>query len=352
MSIAALVRPEVRDLCAYRTTDSSASGINLHANEAPVATGTGLRDGLNRYPARRPAALTLRMANHYGVDADNVLVTRGSTEGIDLLLRTFCSAGRDSVLLTPPTFGMYQVYASVQGARSILVPLQAEREFALDTSALLRACEENTKLIFLCTPNNPAGGVIPAQQILRILCERAAQSLVVVDEAYIEYSGTESLAPLVREYENLVVLRTMSKALALAGVRCGALIASDTLVKLIDGVLAPYALSSPAIASAELALSDRQLSEARKSIDMIIAERERMQLELGGCKAVQQVWPSQANFLFLRFHNLHSIRSRLNDENINIRIYNDDPLLKNCARITVALAADNDSLIGAVRSAN
>lgn len=352
MTIAALVRPEIRNLRTYQSTDSHASAIKLHANEAPLATGTGIAEGLNRYPALRPAALTRQMAAYYGVAADNILVTRGSSEGIDILLRTFCSAGQDNVLLTPPAFEMYQVYASIQGACTISAPLQADANFAVDTSALLSACDENTKLIFLCSPNNPVGTVIPRIQILHVLEARASKSVVIVDEAYIEYSDTESLAPLVREYDNLVVLRTLSKALALAGARCGAVITSAGLIRLLDGVLAPYALSSPVITSAELALSDNHLAAAQKSASIIIAERERLRIELNACNAVERVWPSQANFLLVRFRKLHEVRNCLEDSNIIIRVFDNDPLLKDCARITVALAADNNRLIKALMSVN
>ncbi len=349
MTIAALARPEIRSLCAYQAAASRDGAIKLNANEAPSAVGTGLEDGLNRYPALRPVMLTRQMAAYYGVAADNVLATRGSSEGIDLLIRTFCSAGHDEVLLTPPAFELYQVYASIQGARTISVPLQADRDFALDTDALLAACKERTKLIFLCSPNNPVGTVIPQFEITRILEARAAKSVVVIDEAYIEYSDMDSLAPLVSQYDNLVVLRTLSKALALAGARCGAVIASAWLIQLLDSVLAPYALSTPVISSAELALSNNQLTEAHDLVSRIIAERERLRVELGACEAVERIWPSQANFLLVRFRDLAEVGRCLADAGIAIRIYDNDAALKDCARITIAGIADNNRLIHAIR---
>ena len=350
MTIAALARPEIRDLQAYQAVLVPDDDIRMNANEAPVTTSAGTAEGLNRYPALRPAALTGKMATYYGVAADNVLVTRGSSEGIDLLIRTFCSAGRDNVLLTPPAFEMYQVYASVQGARTISVPLQAKSDFEVDTDALIGSCDDNSKLIFLCSPNNPVGTVIPRQQILRIVEARVAKSVVVIDEAYIEYSDMDSLAPLVSRYDNLVVLRTLSKALALAGARCGAVIASAGLIRLLDRVLAPYALSSPVISSAELALSNQQLTEAHDLVSRIIAERERLRVELGACRAVQRIWPSQANFLLVRFRHLAEVGRCLADAGIAIRTYDNDAALKDCARITIAAIADNNRLIHAIRS--
>jgi histidinol-phosphate aminotransferase len=174
--------------------------------------------------------------------------------------------------------------------------------------------------------------------------------VVVVDEAYIEFSDSKSLAPLVADYDNLVVLRTLSKALALAGARCGAVIAPAELVRLLDGVLAPYALSSPVIASAELALSASQLALSDLAIRNTIDERERLRSELTACTAVQEIWPSHANFLFVRFRNLNEVERCLEDAGIAIRTYSNDARLNECARITVSVKHDNDRLIAAIRS--
>ncbi len=350
MSIAALARAEIRNLHAYQSAAACDRAVKLNANESPLATGTNDAEGLNRYPARRPATLARMMADHYRVAAENVLVTRGSSEGIDLLIRAFCSAGQDNVLLTPPVFDMYQVYASIQGARTVNVPLRVENNFAVDTSALLSACDGHTKLIFLCSPNNPLGSVVPRNEILEILNARVEKSVVVLDEAYIEFSDADSLASLVAEYDNLVVLRTLSKALALAGARCGAIIASAGLIRLLDGVLAPYALSSPVIASAERALSDEQLAFSSQAIRKTIDERERLRHELAACNAVTQVWPSQANFLLVRFECLDAVQRCLEDEGIAIRTYSNISLLRECARITISSELDNDHLITAIRS--
>jgi len=350
MSIAELARPEIRELRVYESAAACDHGLKLNANESPLATGTDISEGLNRYPARRPSSLTIKMADHYGIAPENVLVTRGSSEGIDLLIRAFCSAGQDNVLLTPPVFDMYEVYASIQGARIVNVPLRADNNFALGTKALLSACDEFTKLIFICSPNNPLGTAVPQDDILQILNTRSKKSVVVLDEAYIEFSDTDSVAPLVAEYENLVVLRTLSKGLALAGARCGAVIASPELIQLLDGVLAPYALSSPAIASAELALSDEQVALSNKAIRNTIVERERVSRELAACGAVQQVWPSHANFLFVRFTCLDDVTRCLEEAGIAIRTYGNDSPMQECARITISLEQDNTQLIKAIRS--
>ena len=349
MTIAALARKEIRELRSYSPGETSTDMIRLNANESPLTVDTGMSDGLNRYPASRPVRLTRELAAFYGVGEENILVTRGSSEGIDLLIRTFCSAGKDEILLTPPAFEMYQVYASIQGAATNDVPLLADRDFAVDTNALIVAASENTKLVFLCSPNNPVGTTIPLEQIIQILTALKDRSVVVVDEAYIEYSETASLAGLVSEYDNLVVLRTLSKGMALAGARCGALIGTPELISLLDRVLAPYAMSSPAVASAEQALTAERLLQAQASIRLIIAERERLRVELSQSDAIDKIWPSQANFLFVRFKNLSDITVRLAAANISIRTFADSPTFDRCVRISIGSAAENDHLLDAIR---
>lgn len=349
MSITAIARPEIRALQCYEVAAPDDGAIRLNANEAAMAIGQGATDGLNRYPGLRPLELTARLAGHYGVSQENVLVTRGSSEGIDLLVRTFCQHGLDSVVVTPPVFALYEIYASVQGARTLEVPLRADRDFALDIEALLSVCEPRTKLVFLCSPNNPVGSLVPREQILQIVQARSAKSVVVVDEAYIEYSGEDSLAPLVSEFDNLVVLRTMSKALALAGARCGAVIAAPGVIRLLDSILAPYAVSAPVARSADSALSRSRLAEARTQVRITIDERERLRVELAACKAVERIWPSNANFLLVRFYDLAALEKHLTSRGIAIRTYANDEILRGCARITVAAPGDNNRLIRAIR---
>lgn len=350
MTITAIARPEILALRSYQVAPPPDGAVRLNANEAPQAIGNGAAQGLNRYPSIRPTTLTASLAKHYRVAPDNVLVTRGSSEGIDLLIRAFCRPAQDSIVQASPAFELYQVYASIQGARTIEVPLLAERDFALDTDAMLDACDERTKLIFLCSPNNPVGTLIPREEILRVVNACAGKSVVVIDEAYVEYSGRDSLASLVTGFDNVVVLRTLSKALALAGARCGALIAPPAVVRLLDGVLAPYALSAPVIDSVELALTESQLAESRALVAETIAERERLRVEFQACNAVQHVWPSKANFLLVRFRDLVQVKQCLDKQRIAIRTYEGNPVLRDCARITVSSARDNERLVQALRS--
>ena len=345
MSVAALARPEICALRAYQAPVSRADTVRLNANEAPCELGSGIGNGINRYPAARAAALNDTLANLYGVPSGSVLATRGSSEGIDLVIRAFCAPGVDQVLTTPPAFEMYGVYAAIQGIEALGVPLLAANDFALDTDALLQACSHRTKLIFLCSPNNPAGTVIPQAEIEKVLQARRGQSLLVVDEAYIEFSDSPSLVNLVASYDNLVVLRTLSKAYALAGARCGAVIAAPVVVELLARILPPYALSSPVIQCTQAALSGPQLELAAKAIARTIHERERVRKLLGSSPAVKYLWPSQGNFLLVRVRDRAEVIDSLTAANIEVRSYPDSPILRDCIRITIGSADDNDRLL-------
>ncbi len=345
MTIETLARPEIRTLNAYQSAVQVNGALRLHANEAPTATDS---DSLNRYPEIRPTELQSRLAERFGVSRNNLLVTRGSSEAIDLLIRTFCRAGQDNIVITPPTFSMYRVYADIQGAETISCPLLSDEDFTLDVDSLTGCCTALSKLIFICSPNNPSGNIVPRSDIVRILTARKNESIVVVDEAYVEFSDTESMADLVTEHDNLVVLRTLSKALALAGARCGAVIGNATLIRILNGVLPPYALATPTIDCVMRALSSDGDKAGTLRIREIVAERERMTKQLTNKSCVKKVWPSEANFLLVRFRHPGEIRERLEQEKILIRDFSDKPELENCARITIGNPNENDRLLAAL----
>ncbi len=229
MSVLDLARPELLVLKPYSSArmEAGKAAVMLNANESPYAPFAGDALALNRYPDPQPAALLDQLGRAYGLDAGQIFVGRGSDEAIDLLVRAFCRAGRDAVLISPPTFGMYAVAAGVQDAAVVAVPLQSERDFALDVDGVLNAARVYpVKLVFVCTPNNPTGGSVPIGQITGLATALAGRALVVVDEAYAEFADTPSVTSLLDQHPNLVVLRTLSKAYGLAGARLGVLIAA------------------------------------------------------------------------------------------------------------------------------
>src|SRR6188768_3074793 len=302
MSILSLARPEIVALKAYAHASWDPAFDRLHANELPWRAETDrTRAGLNRYPEPHPHELAARLAGLYGVRADQLLPGRGSDESIDLVVRGFCRAGLDNVIICPPTFGMYSVAARIQGAEVREVPLRPEGDFALDVEAVLAACDANTRIVFLCSPNNPTGNALDPAAIERLLVALGTSSLVVIDEAYIEFSGDRSLATALGRFPNLVVMRTLSKAFGLAGARVGSLIADPGIVALLSKVIPPYSIPQLTIEAVFATLAPAQLAIQRERVSQVRAERERLRAALGSKSSVKKIWPSVANFLLTDF---------------------------------------------------
>lgn len=341
-----LIRPDLEGFRPYASARRTAppGRVRLDANESPWAPYLAGR-GLNRYPEPQPPALRQRLAGLYGIPPERLLLTRGSDEAMDVLCRGFCRAGRDSVVVTPPTFGMYGICARIQGAGVRGVPLDAGDDFALDADAVLAACDLSVKLVFLCSPNNPTGQVVSAGTV-RAICEAlAGRALVVLDEAYVEFAHQPSLVSGTDSPPNLVVLRTLSKARGLAGARVGALAGPPELVSFLQGLLPPYPLPAPAARAALRAL--RPLAErfTKRRIARVRRERERLAASLAGLAAVERVYPSQANFLLVRFRDAGAVLAACRDSGIVLRDMGDRAGLDQCLRITVGRRADNSRLL-------
>lgn len=343
-----LARPDIRALQPYSSARMEARGgtILLNANESPWPPFAGDEDW-SRYPDPQPAALVARLASLYGVGEGQLLVGRGSDEGIDLLVRAFCAAGRDAVLISPPTFGMYAVCARVQGAEVVEVPLR--RDFALDVDAVFAAVTPAVKLVFVCAPNNPTGAGVPRAAILRLVELLAGRALVVVDEAYIEFADPNgacgSVADCVGGFENLVVLRTLSKAWALAGVRVGTLLADGRVIGLLRKLMPPYPLPVPCAAAALNALSAEGGRTTRERIGTVCRERKRMGEALATLACVRAVLPSQANFLTLRLGDAGTAKAALLDAGVVVRDVRRYPMLEDALRITLGTPAENDRVL-------
>ena len=346
-SILALARPEILSLKAYSHASWDPAFERLHANELPWRAETDRSlAGLNRYPEPHPHVLSQRLAELYGVPTEKLLPGRGSDESIDLLVRGFCRAGVDNVVLCPPTFGMYAVAARIQGAEVRDVPLLPERGFALDVDRVLAACDANTKIVFLCSPNNPTGNAMDPAAIERLLSALANRSLVVVDEAYIEFSGDVSLTGSLDKYPNLVVLRTLSKAFGLAGARVGSLIASPDIVALLAKVIPPYSIPQLTIEAVIATLAEPQLAIQRERVAQICQERERLRAALANCRSVQKIWPSVANFLLVDFADAEAVIGAARAAKLLIRdMRNVSP---RSLRISVGSPEQNDRLIRSI----
>lgn len=347
MSIAKLARPEIQALNGYQAAAQLDDTIRLNANESPRESPIGdFRRPLNRYPEVRPQRLQSALAERFGCRHEQLLVTRGSSEGIDLVIRTFCRAGRDSIVSPSPSFSMYGHYAEVQGAAMIEVAAPAANDFRIDIDSVLDACDESTRVVFVCSPNNPTGTSIPRRDLLRLIEGRVDQSAVVVDEAYIDFSGEPSIIEVLSSHPNLVVLRTLSKALGFAGARCGAVMAAADVIRLLDAVQAPYALATPVVECVEDVLQSDQLALAEDSLREIVAERERVRVAIARYHFVRNVWPSDANFFLIQVTDPESVMQCCRARNVLLRHLGGT--LSNCLRITVGSQTDNDRLLQAL----
>jgi len=344
MSIVGLARAEIRALKPYSAAIQVDDTIRLNANEAPWASsGDHFRRSLNRYPEIRPARLGATLADRYGCAADQLLVTRGASEAIDLLIRVFCRAGRDNIVTTTPTFSMYRHYAEVQGAVLREVETPRDKDFAIDPDAILAACDPTTRLIFLCSPNNPTGTLIPNATLIEILERRGDDSAIVVDEAYIEFAEQASVIDLLDQHENLIVLRTLSKALAYAGARCGSVIGPRDVIAMLDAVQAPYALATPVVECVENALQTACLDEAEIWVHQVIEERRRLIDSLAGFSFVCRIWPSAANFFLVQVNDAEALLRQFSNDKILLRYFGGS--LSDCVRITVGTRTENDRLL-------
>ena len=344
MSLVDLARPEIQALHAYAAAQQVDDTIRLNANESPrLDCDDQFRRPLNRYPEVRPRQLQSALARRFGCDTDQLLVTRGSSEAIDLLVRSFCRAGRDSVLTTSPTFSMYRHYAAVQGAKVIEVPTHPEKDFAIDMDTLLEACESDTRLIFICSPNNPTGTTVPRADLEKLLEKRAGRSAVVVDEAYIEFGDAATAVELLKRYPNLLVLRTLSKALALAGARCGAVIGQEPVIRMLSAVQSPYALATPVVECVEDALQNQRLTQAAAAVEGIVAERERLIATIARYGFVKRIWPSAGNFFLVQVADAQRVMQHCAERRILLRYFGGD--LADCVRISVGSVVENDALL-------
>ncbi len=349
MSVLELARPEIRAMQPYSSARMEASGgqVLLNANESAWAPAGDDGLGCNRYPEPQPAMLIDTLAALYGVRREQLLVGRGSDEAIDLLVRAFCRAGEDAILIQPPTFGMYAVCARIQNAGVIEVPLTDD--FTLDVDAVLAAVTPAVKLVFVCTPNNPSGQGVPRASIERLLQALVGRALLVVDEAYVEFADQGSIADLLDRYEHLAVLRTLSKAWALAGARIGSLLAHAEVITLLRRIMPPYPLPLPCVAAALAAFSAAGQDEARRHIASVRAQRERMRAALAALPGVRAVLPSQANFLAVRFHHAGAVQQKLLAAGIVVRDVRRYPNLADALRITIGTPQENARVLAVLQ---
>jgi histidinol-phosphate aminotransferase len=344
-----LARPEIVTLKPYAHAAWLPTLARLHANEAPWRpTGDTTAAGLNRYPEPQPQALIARMEALYGVPASNILATRGGDEAIDLLSRIYLRAGTDAILQCTPTFGMYQVAARIQGAGVVEVPLDRGRGWSFDPDRLLAAWLPHVKLVYLCSPNNPTAQLLDIAGIESVCTALEGKAIVVIDEAYIEWSRSPSLTRWLNRFSTLAILRTLSKAHALAGARIGALLAHPELIELARRIIPPYSLAQPAVEAALRALEPAELAAAQARLEGLLTEREYLAEGLAESPLVDKVWPSDANFLLIDCRDADRVMSNTQAGGLIVRDLRANPALPRSLRVSTGTRAQNDALLRCV----
>lgn len=348
-ALTALARPEIATLKTYAHAAWLPSHTRLHANEVPWRpAGDASLAGLNRYPEPQPQALIDALAALYGVSGARVLATRGADDAIDILSRIFLRAGADAILQCSPTFGMYRVAAQLQGAAVVELPLNREAGWILDPEQLVAAWRPDIKLVYLCSPNNPTANLLDHAALEYICMALDGKAIVVIDEAYVEWSRSASLARWLDRFQTLAILRTLSKAQALAGARVGALLAAPELIQLGRQVIPPYALAQPSIEAALRALQPAELSATQARIEDLLAERETLRRGLQASPLVDKVWPSDANFLLIDCRDADRFMRNSLAGGLIVRDLRAHPALPRSLRVSVGTRADNAVLLHCV----
>lgn len=331
-----LVRPNILGLEAYSTArddcGSNQPEIFLDANENPY------NNGINRYPDPHQKALKAKVAEIKGISADSLFIGNGSDEAIDLVYRVFCVPGASNAVSIAPSYGMYEVAAAMNDIEFRKV--QMRPDFSMDTEAMLSAADSKTRLMFICSPNNPTGNSFPVEQIEDIL-ERFG-GVVVLDEAYIDFLVRPSLTSLVKRYPNLIVLQTLSKAWGMAGLRIGLAIADPAVIALMSKVKYPYNIN---VLAQKMALMKLDEAAKDKAVAEIVGQRFRLEKELAKCPEVKGIYSSDANFLLVRFENPDEVYERLLAGGVIVRNRSKVSGCEGCLRITVGTPVENDRLL-------
>jgi histidinol-phosphate aminotransferase len=338
-----LLRDNIRNLIPYSSARDEFKGeasVLLDANEN--AYGSPLDGNYNRYPDPLQRQLKVKLSHIKGVPPRNIFLGNGSDEAIDVLYRAFCRPGVDNVILVPPTYGMYEVSAHINDVTTKKVSLTAD--FQLDLEGIAEAIDTNTRMIFLCSPNNPTGNSLHREDVETVLAN--FNGVVVIDEAYINYSRHKTFIQELTEYSNLVVLQTLSKAWGLAGLRLGMAFASEEIIEVFNKIKPPYNINQ---ATQELALKALDnVDRVNEWIRETVAERDKLIVKLDSMAFVQRVYPSDANFVLAKTTGPREIYTYLVNKSIIVRDRSKVELCEGCLRITVGTPEENSVLMAAL----
>lgn len=341
--INSLVRPNVLALKSYSSArDEYISGgsemVFLDANENPNETG------VNRYPDPQQRNLKTRLAEIKGISSEKILLGNGSDEVLDLIYRAFCEPGKDNIITLPPTYGMYNVLAGINNIESREVLLNDD--FQPNITEILEKIDTHTKLIFLCSPNNPTGNSFSESSITKIL--ENFNGIVVIDEAYIDFSDQQSWIHKLEEYSNLIIAQTLSKAFGMAGIRLGICYASEEIISILNKIKPPYNVNELTQNRAQFRLNN--IAEVNSEITEIVIEREILSKALLEVDFIEKIYKSDANFLLIKVDDATKRYDQLLDKGIVIRNRTTQPLCENTLRFTIGTKEENIKLIKALKS--
>ncbi|BDC99857.1 histidinol-phosphate transaminase [Persicobacter psychrovividus] len=340
-----LIRPHLKYMKPYSSARDEFSGhakIFLDANENPYGSVGGGK--YNRYPDPLQSKVKQRLSQIKEVEASQILLGNGSDEVIDLLFRAFCVPAEDNVVIMPPTYGMYKVCADINNITARRAPLT--RDFYIDLPEVYEQIDERTKMVFICSPNNPTGNLLQREVILNLL--ENFNGLVVVDEAYIDYAPEQSVLPLIKEFPNLVILQTFSKAYGLAGIRLGVGYASEDIINILNMIKPPYNIAEPTQQEALKAL--KQYSQKNDWVKESILQREKLRASLLQLPMVESINTSDANFLLVRMADARQVYEYLLGKGMVVRDRSKVRLCESCLRITVGTPEENKAVVEAIGS--
>jgi len=342
-SIAELLRDNIRRMTAYSSArdefkDATADMIFIDANENPFDTG------LNRYPDPQQSKVKSKISNLRGVSTKNILLGNGSDEVLDLIFRAFCEPKQDSVIALPPTYGMYKVLANTNDVGLIEIPLLPS--FQPDVDSILKKQTAETKLLFLCSPNNPSSNSFEASRIEKLI--KGFDGIVVIDEAYIDFSNEESWVQKIEEFPNLIVTQTLSKAYGLAGIRLGICFASEEIISILNKIKPPYNVNQLTQDAALKALLNPK--KVQQEIEIIKSERSVLIDKLKEIAIINKIYPSDANFLLVEVDDANKRYDELIAKGIVVRNRSNQTHCYNCLRFTVGTPEENRELVNALKS--
>ena len=344
MEIRKLLRPHLQHLTPYSSARDEFKGtaeVYLDANENSF--GSTSVDKYRRYPDPYQTELKEKIGAVKNVRLENIFLGNGSDEPIDLLIRAFCNPGKDSIIITPPTYGMYEVSANINDVIIKKVPLK--KDFSLDIEGIFEAIEPGVKIIFLCSPNNPTGNSIDREDILEILSK--FQGLVVLDEAYIDFSSKPSLIGELKNHQNLIILQTFSKAWGLASLRLGMMFADVEIIDILNMIKPPYNINGASQDLAIKALSN--LAHMKEMVKDILRQKRQLETSLSGIPSVQKIYPSDANFVLVKINTAHDTYLKLIDAKVIVRDRSKVELCEDCLRITVGTEKEIKKLIAQLK---